>query len=77
MVEKIKVVESEPPENPEILAEAIIEISSAIRRLLDSGINRRGVVILLQADTKLSRASINLVLDSLGELEDLYCTKEG
>ena len=76
MIKKVKVIESEPPETPEVLAEAIIKISSAMRSLLDSGINRHAIVILLQADTKLSRASINLVLDSIDELEDLYCIKE-
>ena len=70
---KVKVVKSDQPETKEILAEAIVKISKAADELCASGLNRDAIVILLQAKTKLPRYDINLVLDSLKQLQSWYC----
>lgn len=73
MSKQVKVKKSEPPESKEILAEAIVSIGQAAEKLMASGINKKAVIILLQAQTKLSQRDIRLVLDSLPQLERWYC----
>lgn len=69
----VRVVKSDPPETTEILAEAITNIGDAVVRMNKSGLNRRAIVILLQAETKLSRKDIETVLDALPRLRGWYC----
>ncbi len=73
MSKQVKIKKSDPPESQEILAEAIINIGKAMKMLLASGLNRRAVVQLLQAETKLSKRDINIVLNSMAQLERWYC----
>jgi len=73
---RVKVKKSEPPESTEILAEAIVNIGNAVKKLSDdSGLNKRAIVILIQAETKLSRRDIITVLDSLPRLRSWYCKR--
>ena len=69
----VRVIKSDPPETTEILAEAITNIGDAVVRLNKSGLNRKAIVILLQAETKLSRKDIETVLDALPRLRGWYC----
>ena len=73
MSERIKVKKSDPPESKEILAEAIVNIGHAADKLLSSGINKKAVIVLLQHKTKLPMRDIELVLNSLPQLERWYC----
>ena len=73
MSERVKVKKSEQPGSKEILAEAIVNIGNATKKLTSSGINKEAIIILLQAKTKLSKRDIALVLDSLPQLERWYC----
>jgi len=73
MSERIKVKKSDQPESTEILAKAIVNIGKASNALLKSGLNKKAIIILIQAETKLSRHNIELVLDSLPQLERWYC----
>lgn len=73
MTARVKVKKSEPPETKEILAEAIISLGKAANKLQASGINKKAVIILLQAHTKLPQRDIKLILDSLPQLERWYC----
>lgn len=61
-----------PVEKP-VLAQAIVDISRSLKRLRDSGLNRRGIIVLLQHSTRLSKADIESVLNSLESLERDYC----
>lgn len=54
------------------LAEVIHEISSAVERLLASGLNRDAVVILLSYSTGLGQRKICTVLDALEDLANKY-----
>lgn len=73
MAKQIKIQKSDPPESQIVLAEAIVNIGDAAKKLAKSGLNEKGVIILLQAATKLPRRDIKVVLDSLKQLERWYC----
>ena len=57
----------------ETLVEAINAIGKASRKLSASGLNRKGIVVLLQHETKLSARDINATLDGLEVLEKRFC----
>lgn len=63
----------EHAESPEILAEAITKVADGFNSLIRSGINRDAIVTLIQADTKVNKKTINLILNSLGGLKKKYC----
>lgn len=69
----VKVKKSDPPETTEILADSIVRISEALDKLYKSGVNRKAIVILIQAQTKLSRRDIEAVLDAQKRLAGWYC----
>ena len=54
------------------LADAVVAISKAMKRLTKSGLNRKAVVVLIADDTKLPRRDINAVLDSIDTLAEVY-----
>jgi hypothetical protein len=66
--------EKSEPDRP-TLADAIVRIGAAARDLSDSGINRKGVVALLHDHSKVSKRTIELVLDSLSDLAREYTRK--
>ena len=69
----VKVVKSDPPESKEVLAAAITRISDSLNYMMKSGINMRAIIILLQAETRLPKKDIELVLESLKRLKGWYC----
>ena len=75
MSKQVRVKKSEQPESTEILAEAIVNIGKATKKLTDSRLNREAIVILIQAKTKINRATIETVLNSLPQLERWYLNK--
>jgi len=60
------------PITKEVLATSIVAISNAVKKLYDSGLNRRAVVALIVDDTKLGKGTIETVLDSLLDLRKTY-----
>lgn len=69
----VHITKSDPPESKEILAEAIVRIGDAFSALQKSGLNKRAIVILLQAETKISQRDITTILDALPRLKGWYC----
>lgn len=69
----IRVTKSDPPETKEILAEAIVRIGDNVKKLSDSGLNRKAVVLLLHDATKVSKRDIGAILDALPRLRGWYC----
>jgi len=61
-----------PVEKP-VLAQAIIKISVAFTRLLESGLNERAVVAFVADATTVGRPDIRAVLASLKVLAKDYC----
>lgn len=72
---RVSVKKSDPPETTEILATAIVKIGDNMKALLDSGLNKRAVIVLLHAETKLPQKTIQAVLDALPQLRSWYCNK--
>ena len=68
------------PDKPvpmEILADAIVGISKAMKDLTEKGrLTREAIVILVQARTKLGMGTIGMVLDSVGDLEKNFIKKK-
>lgn len=74
MMATVKIVkDAANPESTEILAAAITKISEGFTSLLASGLNKRAIVVLLQAETKLPQRDITAVLDALPRLKGWYC----
>lgn len=70
----VKVVKTtDKPESTEILAEAIVRIGEGFNKLNKSGLNKRAIAVLIQAETKLSMKAIGTVLDALPRLRGWYC----
>lgn len=56
----------------ESLADAIRSLSAHVRELKESGLNEKGIIILLHHYTKIPQRKIKAVLDAMDELEDYY-----
>ena len=71
---RISVTKSqEKPETTEILAKAIVRIGEGFEALSNSGINQRGIVVLLKDCTKLPAIDIECILKALKQLKSWYC----
>ncbi len=74
--EKITVkLDEKNPEPVEIIAKSIIELSEACEKINSGKLNRRAISVLLQDATGLPLKTINLVLNTLPELKNLYLKK--
>lgn len=62
------------PQNVEIMAESIQTIANAMKKLSQTRLSRRALVILLKDQTGLGIREIDLILDSLTELEETWLT---
>jgi hypothetical protein len=61
------------PEECDTLAEAVKKIGDAVTNLnLNTGLNREGIIVLMQDHTKLPKKTIKKVLDGLIELHSRY-----
>jgi hypothetical protein len=62
----------EAPVAKEVLAQAIIDISAAMKKLSAGKLNRRAIVVLVAHDTHQYQNSVERVLDSLEHLKQNY-----
>lgn len=70
---KVKVIQKEKEEVPvEILAKSIQEISDGVRKIRQSRLNERALVVLLKDATNLSKTDILKVMNSLETLDRMY-----
>lgn len=69
----VKVTKSEPPESTEIMAASITKISDGFAAMMRGGLNQKAIIILIQAETKLSQRDIKTVLDAIPRLKGWYC----
>jgi hypothetical protein len=66
-----------PPDfTGEQIAEAILGISNAMKRLSKSRLKREAIVALIQDKSKLGKATIEMVLNNLESLEETWLKKE-
>lgn len=62
----------ENPEPLEILAQAIIDLSNAFKKIEDGPLAKRTIVLLLQDATGLPQSAIKKVLEAAPKLKDWY-----
>jgi hypothetical protein len=62
-------VDEENPQPMEILAQSIIELSDGVKKLLAGSLNRRALIILLNASSGVSKTEIHNILISIEELK--------
>ena len=74
---KIKVIQDPEKEVPaEVLAQAIVDISAAMKKIANSRLKRRAIVVLVKDNTSgVSIGAIQAVMDSLENLEQTYLKK--
>lgn len=65
--------DADNPVEKTVLAQAIVDISRAAKRLSDSGLNRRAIEILLHHESRIPLRDIKTTLDCLKNLEKVYC----
>lgn len=65
--------DGDKPVSKEILAEAIVRISESLLKLRKSGLNDKAIIALVKDDTGISKAQIQVTLDSLAHLSKSYC----
>lgn len=77
-MKKVDVKQQEgAPEVPAvIIAQSVKKIAEAAEKMRQSGLNRRAIVALIQDECKLGKREIELVLNCLEELGNLYLTKK-
>lgn len=67
--------DAEEPIAAEILAQAIIDISTAMARMNRSGLKRRAIVALIHDQSKVTKKNIEIVLSNLDALRKDWCSK--
>ena len=76
MKKQIKITKSEiNPESTELLAQSIVQVANAATKLLNAGLTKRAIVVLLQdgiGTAKINKSQIQLVLDNLPRLKAWY-----
>lgn len=62
-------------ENPiafEVMEQAIVDIAAGMKRINQTRLNRKALVILISKDTGVGQTIVDVVLDSLGAIEQTY-----
>lgn len=77
MKKKDIVIEQDPeaPVAQEVLAQAIVDISAAAKKLCKSGLNKKAIVVLVAHSSGRPQYVVGLVLDALEQLAKDYTTK--
>lgn len=74
-MKKTKVLITQDPESPverAVLADAILGIEYAMKKLLKSGLNRHAIIVLVHDACNVGKTDIRAVLDSLETLAKDY-----
>lgn len=74
MAKKIKVIQKEGEKEigPEIIAQSIVEISKAMRRINNSRLTRDAIVTLIARKSGVGRENIDVVMNNLTDLENTW-----
>lgn len=73
MKKKIEVVKDEADEIPfEVMERAIVEISESMKRITETRVSRKMLVVLLRDSTGLTKGTIESVLNGLDRIEQNY-----
>lgn len=69
---KMKVTPGDEPPAPEVLAQAVVDISTAMKRLSASRLNRKAIVLLVAHSSRCRQGDVEAVLTALDDLEADY-----
>lgn len=69
----VKHKDEQKPVEKVVLAEAIMAVSEAMRKLSASGLNRKAIVTLVKDATGITKQDIEIILDTLVDLKAMYC----
>lgn len=65
----------EPEVAAEIIAQSIVNIAEAVRKLLAAGLKKRAILVLLRDSSGVGMSEIDRVLTAAAELDKTYVTK--
>lgn len=65
----------EKPIETSVLAQAIVDMSNAAKRLAQSGLNRKAVIVLLAHSTGIAQGTVRKVLEHMEYLQVEYLSK--
>lgn len=68
-------LDEQNPEPVEVIAKAILEIAEAMKKINASRLTRKAIVALIQANSKLPKSTIEIVLNNLDSLEETWLKK--
>ena len=71
--QKIRVDLGAPPIEKVMLAKAIVDASTSMKKLLASGLNTRAIRLLVADDSGVNQTQVKAVMESLSVLESRYC----
>lgn len=73
---KVAVVQDETnPIVPEVLASAIKKMGDSIKQWERAGLKRSALVALIHDHSSIGKTQINIVLNNMEALEEIYCIK--
>lgn len=68
------VIESEEESLPvEVLQRHIKQISESTQKMLEGGLKKETIILLIHDHTKIARGKVEQVLDSMASLKEKYC----
>lgn len=68
--------ENQEPQPIEVLESSIVEIAKAMKVINSTRLTRRSLVALLHDNSKLPKRDIEIVLNNLDQLEELFLKKK-
>jgi hypothetical protein len=76
MRERLTVTQDkEAPVSVEIMAQAIVDIDAAMKRIGASGLRRKAIVALIHDMSGIGKRDIEIVLNNLDSFRTMWCTR--
>jgi hypothetical protein len=77
MTDKVAVKQAvgEPEVPVEVIAQAIVKVSEAAKKMREAGLKEEAIVLLLHDYTGVGKPHIRLILRALPQLRTMYTTK--
>lgn len=77
MKKKLTVTQdAETPVEVSVLAKSIVDISQAAKRLTQSGLNRKAVIVLIAHSSGISQRDVRIVLEHMEYLQSAYLNQK-
>jgi hypothetical protein len=69
---KVKVVPGDDPPAPEVLAQAIVDISNGVKKLYNTRLTEKTLVLLISHASKVTQKDVQAVLSAMYYLDKTY-----